>query len=107
MYDGAAWSCDVPDDQVMVLHTLVISPHALRRGYGQKFVAFYEQYAAKHGCPYLRMDTNERNRAARALYRKLGYREVDVKPCVFNGIEGVRLVLLEKCLPEPQRHSER
>ena len=98
VYDGADWSCDVPDGQVMVLHTLVISPRVLRKGYGQKFVAFYERYAAEHGCPCLRIDTNERNRNARALYAKLGYTEVDVKPCVFNGIEGVRLVLLEKCL---------
>ena len=44
------------------------------------------------------MDTNERNTAARALYRRLGYREADVVPCVFNGLEGVRLVLLEKQL---------
>ena len=44
------------------------------------------------------MDTNERNLAARALYHKLGYTEVDILPTVFNGISGVNLVLLEKYL---------
>ena len=43
-------------------------------------------------------DTNARNMRARALYQKLGYREADIVPCVFNGLEGVQLVLLEKQL---------
>ena len=30
---------------------------------------------------------------ARSFYGKLGYKEVAVLPCVFNGIEGVRLVV--------------
>ena len=37
------------------------------------FVEFYEQYALSNGCPYLRIDTNERNARARAMYKKLGY----------------------------------
>ena len=35
----------------------------------------------------------------REMYRKLGYAEVSIVPCVFNGIEGVDLVCLEKVLP--------
>lgn len=95
-YKNAGWNFDVPDDQVMVLHTLVVSPHTKKNGFGTKFVEFYEQYALEHGCRYLRMDTNERNSIARALYKKLGYEEVSVVPCVFNGIPDVRLVCLEK-----------
>lgn len=97
-YKKANWSVDVPDDSVMVLHTLVVSPSVAGTGCGTEFVAFYENYAASHNCPYLRLDTNERNVVARALYKKLGYTEVSVVPCVFNGIEGVRLVCLEKTL---------
>ena len=43
-------------------------------------------------------DTNERNTRARAMYKKLGYRESDMVPCQFNGMDGVHLVLLEKKL---------
>ena len=82
----------------MVLHTLVVDPQAKGRGYGSRFVDFYESYALEHGCRYLRMDTNERNASARALYRNLGYREVPIVPCAFNGIPGVQLVCLEKTL---------
>ena len=47
-----------------------------------------------------RMDTNERNQAARALYARLGYSEPSIVDCVFNGIPGVRLVCLEKTLTD-------
>jgi GNAT superfamily N-acetyltransferase len=97
-YKEATWQFPCPDSKVMVLHTLVVSPAAARKGWGTQFVAFYEDYAARHGCTCLRMDTNARNTVARALYKKLGYTEVCVVPCVFNGIAGVQLVCLEKTL---------
>ena len=57
-----------------------------------------KDYALENGCPYLRMDTNGRNERARSFYSKVGYKETGIVPCVFNGIDGVNLVLLEKCL---------
>lgn len=89
---------DVPEEQVMVLHTLVVEPACAGRGYGTAFVRFYEDYARQNGCPYLRMDTNARNSAARRLYAGLGYWEAGIEPCVFNGIPDVKLVCLEKKL---------
>ncbi len=97
-YDSAPWKYEAPDDRVLVLHTLVISPKAARRGLGRRFVAFYEAYALARGCRELRLDTNARNLPARGMYRALGYREIAVVPTVFNGISGVELVLLEKHL---------
>ena len=84
----------------MVLHTLVIDPRVGTPGLGRAFAAYYEQYALSHGCRCLRIDTNERNMRARAFYRRLGYREIGIVPCTFNGLEAVRLVLLEKTLPD-------
>ena len=98
-YAKGAWTRPAKDSEVMVLHTLVVDPGEAGRGIGTRFVAFYEDMAARSGCFALRMDTNARNAAARALYRKLGYAEVSIVPCVFNGIAGVNLVLLEKVLP--------
>lgn len=98
-YADADWRYkDILDKQVMVLHTLVVDPDTSGKGYGTVFVDYYEKYALEHNCPYLRMDTNERNTAARKLYKKLGYWEADIVSCVFNGIEGVQLVCLEKKL---------
>ena len=98
-YEGADWEYpDAPEDEVMVLHTLVVDPVFAGKGYGTRFVRFYEQYAAENGCLYLRMDTNASNQAARGLYGHLGYREAGIVACEFNGIPGVRLVCLEKTL---------
>lgn len=95
-YENGSWLYDAPDDKVTVLHTLVITPSAAGQGFGKAFIDFYEAYAAKTGAPYLRIDTNERNARAREMYKKLGYREAGITPCSFNGIDGVRLVMLEK-----------
>ena len=97
-YEGGQWQYEAEAAEVMVLHTLVIDPDTAGRGFGKQFVAFYEDYARKNGCKVLRMDTNSRNARARAMYGRLGYREAGIGPCVFNGIQGVELVLLEKSL---------
>lgn len=97
-YAGAPWKHRAPDDQVCVLHTLVISPASFGKGYARQFLDFYEEYARQIGCPELRIDTNAINKAARAMYRKHGYEEISTVPTVFNGIPGVSLVLLEKYL---------
>ena len=96
VYKTAPWKYDVPDSQVMVMHTLVIDPSFKGRGYGRKFEQFYELYAAENGCRYLRIDTNAANNSARGFYKKLGYDEINIVPCEFNGIPDIKLVLLEK-----------
>lgn len=101
VYEGAPWKYPVPDNRVCVLHTLVISPVARGKGYGREFIRFYEDYVLQHGCTELRIDTNERNLAARAMYSKYGYQEIGIVPTTFNGIEGVNLVLLEKQIRNP------
>lgn len=98
VYAQADWLHTAGEDEVLVLHTLVIHPGAKGRGLGKQFVAFYEDLARAMGCTVVRMDTNQRNTAARSLYQKLGYREAGILPCEFNGIPGVWLVCLEKKL---------
>ena len=98
VYADCPWSYEAADDDVMVLHTLVVDPNRGGLGLGKRFVAFYEDYAREHGCSTLRMDTNARNLRARQMYAHLGYREAGIVPCVFNGIPNVMLVCLEKKL---------
>lgn len=96
VYYAVPWLYPAEDCDVLVLHTLVVDPPYAGQGEGSGFVAFYEAMARSMGCKVLRMDTNERNRKARRLYKRLGYREAGIMPCVFNGIAGVGLVCLEK-----------
>lgn len=95
-YADCAWKYPASPGEVMVLHTLVVDPDFSGHGYGTRFVRYYENFAVNHGCRYLRMDTNEKNHAARMMYKKMGYSEPGIVNCVFNGIPDVRLVCLEK-----------
>lgn len=95
-YEGGNWEFDAPEDEILVIHTLAVSPSAMNRSCGKQFISFYENIAEEINCRYLRMDTDERNVRARKLYDKMGYKEVGIVPCQFNGIESVNLVLLEK-----------
>ena len=98
VYKDIGWKHSVPDEKVMVLHTLAVDPLEKGKGYGKAFISFYEAYAREHCCRELRIDTNAINQRARAMYQKLGYEERGIVPCVFNGIPGVQLVCLEKYL---------
>ena len=95
-YFDAPWQYPCPPDEVMVMHTLVTDPAVKQQGYGSAFARFYEEYALSRGCHYLHIDTNERNETARRFYRNRGYREIGSCLCDFNGLLGVRLVMLEK-----------
>lgn len=95
-YAAGNWEYPAADEEVMVIHTLIISDKNGRRGSGNAFLQFYEDYAQDNGCPYLRLDTNARNAVARAFYARHGYKEIGIVPTVFNGIPGVDLVLIEK-----------
>ena len=97
-YNGAPWQHEASDNEVCVLHTLAVSPAKKGHDYGKRFVKFYEDYALEHGLRELRMDTNEKNPKARAIYKKLGYKEIAIVPTVFKNIPGIKLVLLEKYL---------
>ena len=48
-------------EEILVIHTLVISPAWSGRGKGREFVAFAEKTAARLGCKAIRLDTYEGN----------------------------------------------
>lgn len=60
-YEDGDWRYWGSGEEVMVLHTLAVSPNVARKGVGSGFVKFYEEYAREQGCSVLRMDTNEQN----------------------------------------------
>ena len=95
-YARVHWRYAAPDDRVLVLHTLNVDPAQQGRGHARAFLAFYEDLARRTGCVALRIDTNAKNAAARAMYARHGYLESGVIPCEFNGIPGVDLVCMEK-----------
>ena len=98
VYYDCDWVYKADDEEVSVLHTLVVDPGARGMGTGPAFVKYWEKLASEQGLGVLRIDTNARNERARKMYADLGYIETDIVPTVFNGIPGVDLVLMEKKL---------
>jgi GNAT superfamily N-acetyltransferase len=98
VYKNVNWKHEAKDSEVMVLHCLVSDPNESGKGYGLSLIKFYENFAKENNCLELRIDTNARNLRARSLYKKLGYEEIGIVKCVFNGIPDVQLVCLEKYL---------
>ncbi|MDE5658399.1 MAG: GNAT family N-acetyltransferase [Muribaculaceae bacterium] len=97
-YHKGAWYQPDNYNDIMVLHTLVVHPKHMRRGYASAFVDYYEKKAKESGCNRLRLDTQMMDVPARNLYKKRGYVEIDNVPCQFQGISDIDLVLIEKLL---------
>lgn len=97
-YTAGKWKYPANDDEVLVLHTLVVDPDSPHRGFGTEFVRFYESLGRSLGYRALRIDTQTKNRNARLFYPGLGFREAGIVDSEFNGCGTVELVLLEKSL---------
>lgn len=61
-YIEGNWERKCSDEQIMVMHTLTISPEYAGCGLGKKFLLWYENYAAANHCKALRIDTQEKTR---------------------------------------------
>ena len=97
-YAKIPWEYPAENDEVGVIHTLVIRPSMSGRGYARKFVAWLEEEAARQGCKVMRLDTPMTNTPAKIMYPKLGYREAGVEFFNFLGQIEEDLVCYEKKL---------
>lgn len=95
-YLKAHWEFPATDDEIFVVHTLVVSPKYSGLGLGKIMIDYYEQLGKNCGAKVLRLDTNMKNKRAFNFYTKLGYRFAGTQPCVFNNIPDVNLALFEK-----------
>lgn len=102
-YAAVGWRTAASEAQILVLHTLVVSPGAAGRGYGGQMVRFYEDLAREQGCLALRMDTNRNNAPARSLYAACGYQERGEVVIHYPDGTPAALVCLEKSLSDGDR----
>ena len=74
------------DDEAHLL-LLAVQPGARRQGIGAALVAWLEQAALTAGVGQVWLEARQGNAAARAFYRQLGYREIQVLPGYDQGRE--------------------
>ena len=84
-YAALNWSVPADPEDVMVIHTLCISPRWAGRGKAREFVAFCEEEGRRQGKTVMRLDTYEGNYPANAMYPKLGYTFVGGTEFFFQG----------------------
>ena len=97
-YDRIPWQFEARSDQVMVIHTLVISPRFSGHGKAREMVAFCEEEGRRQGKTVMRLDTYEGNHPANAMYPKLGYRFAGHARFLFQGFLDEVLNCYEKQL---------
>ncbi|WP_428381156.1 GNAT family N-acetyltransferase [Nevskia ramosa] len=74
------------------IYSVVVAPAARGQRWGERLVAAMETAAAASGCARATLEVRADNIAARALYAKLGYREVQTLPGYYDdGSDGLRL----------------
>lgn len=74
------------DDEAHLL-LLAVQPGARRQGVGAALLAWLEQAALTAGVGQVWLEARQGNAAARAFYRRLGYREIQVLPGYYQGRE--------------------
>ena len=83
------------------LNAVVVSAKALRSGVASALIGKLEEYAKKSACCEVDLEVNERNSPALALYGKLGFQEIGLRPKFYNGSDAA--VLMRQTLTRGQR----
>lgn len=84
--------------EVMVIHTLCISPNMAGKGYGKAMVAFALEYGKKQGYSVMRIDTWEGNKPAASLYEKMGFSFAGKAQALLQGLIPEKQIFFEKKL---------
>ena len=72
-YEGVLWSRACKPEEVLVPHALAVDPAMQGRGVGKRLVARLLELARADGKKAVRLDILGTNRAAEALYRRMGF----------------------------------
>ncbi len=75
-YFECEWGVEANDDQVIVVHTLVVHPQYMKRGVSSKMLEFAKDYAKLNNIKTIRLDVAVQNEPAISLYEKLGFKYV-------------------------------
>lgn len=98
-YAGIVWGQTLIDDEVMVIHLLMVRPSMAGNGIASSLVRYAMEMAKNNSCKVLRLDTGSQNIPAVTLYKKLGFQIVSIASMkVGNTIAHKGHLFLEKVL---------
>lgn len=73
-YSKINWVDNLTEKEILVVHTLVVSPKYMRQGIGDILLDFIKKYSLKLGIKSIRLDVEINNTPAISLYEKHGYK---------------------------------
>ena len=97
-YANIPWQYAAQDNEVGVIHTLVIHPAWSGKGKARELVAFCEEHCRQQGKRVIRLDTYVNNQPANSMYPRLGYRFAGTSHFLFQGFLPEDLNCYEKLL---------
>lgn len=86
-YSEINWEDDFAEHEVMVVHTLAVSPKYMKQGIAQRLLSFIKEYSSQLKMKAIRLDVATYNKPAVSLYEKHGY--------VYKGTVDLGLVNLD------------
>lgn len=72
-YDSVTWLSDAKENEVFIIHTLVVHPSYKGKGIGKYLMLFAEEHARQCNMKSIRLDVYEKNIPAIKLYENCGY----------------------------------
>jgi ribosomal protein S18 acetylase RimI-like enzyme len=76
-YKTVKWHVEAKENEVFVVHTLVVHPTYFRQGVSKKLLEFATYHANRSGVKYIRLDVSQNNTPAINVYEKHGYQYID------------------------------
>ena len=96
VYKKIHWKFRADGEDVLVIHTLSVSPYKTGKGYGSQLVHFAFKKAEELGCKSVRLDTYAANFPAATLYKDCGFRYSGTAFSVLNGVIPEMQIFFEK-----------
>lgn len=87
-YQKIEWHYSAIDNEVMVIHLLMVCPSRKGHGIATLLVKYAMKLARECSCKEIRLDTGSQNTPAVSLYQKLGFQIVAAAPMKVGGVIG-------------------
>ena len=84
-YKNIGWNVVANPQEILVIHTLCVSPKCMGSGIGSAIIDFAKAFAKESGCLALRLNTTATNSHALHLYEKNGFSVVASHKILLNG----------------------
>ena len=94
-YSQATWGIEADYNDIIVIHTLVVSPKYMKHGVGKRLMDFARTYSVKEAIKTIRLDVSIHNTPAISLYENCGYKYLETVDLGLNIPELVWFKLYE------------